>query len=87
MITVSRILKAKSSEIFQISPDDSVYDAIKLMSDKNVGALLVLSNNTLVGVFSERDFSMNGIGYQVSGTLFQLKIKHKKYLQYLIPDT
>lgn len=57
MITVSRILKAKSSEIFHISPDNSVYDAIKLMSEKNVGALPVLKGDSLVGIFSERDYA------------------------------
>jgi CBS domain-containing protein len=57
MITVSRILKAKSGEIFHISPDNSVYDAIKLMSEKNVGALPVLKGNSLVGIFSERDYA------------------------------
>jgi CBS domain-containing protein len=55
--TVSGILSGKSGQIWSVEPDWSVYDAIALMADKNVGALLVLSHNRLVGVVSERDYA------------------------------
>jgi CBS domain-containing protein len=57
MKTVEHILKTKGREIWSTSPDATVYDALKLMSEKDVGALLVMDRNRVVGVFSERDYA------------------------------
>lgn len=57
MISVSQILKNKNNEIYSVTPATSVYDAIKLMSEKNIGALPVLENGVLCGIFSERDYA------------------------------
>ncbi|MFQ6113004.1 MAG: CBS domain-containing protein [bacterium] len=54
---VSEILKAKGHEVWWVTPDTSVFDALKVMADKNVGALLVLEADKLVGIFSERDYA------------------------------
>ena len=54
MKTVNRLLKAKGSHVLSIQPDATVYDALKLMAEKNVGALLVLEKGKLVGILSER---------------------------------
>jgi CBS domain-containing protein len=55
--TVDVILKQKSRDIWSVSPDQSVYDAIQEMADKGVGALLVISDSALVGIVSERDYA------------------------------
>jgi CBS domain-containing protein len=55
--TLSVILKNKSTAIWSVSPAASVYDAIEMMSEKQVGALLVISDDKLVGVISERDYA------------------------------
>ena len=55
--TVSRILERKGSSVWSIAPEAMVYDAIKLMAQKNVGALMVLENNALIGIISERDYT------------------------------
>ena len=55
--TVDKILRQKSGEIWSIHPDATVYEAIKLMAEKNVGALLVMENDRLAGIVSERDYS------------------------------
>src|SRR5260221_2757039 len=55
--TISEILKHKSPSLWAIAPEATVFDAIQLMADKNVGALLVLSSGKLVGVISERDYT------------------------------
>src|ERR1700737_5446477 len=56
--TVSRILERKSaSSVWSIAPEAMVYDAITLMAQKNVGALVVLENNRLLGIISERDYT------------------------------
>lgn len=57
MITVRQILQTKGSESWWVAPDSVVYDALKLMADKNVGAVLVLRDNRLVGIFTERDYA------------------------------
>jgi len=58
MITVMQVLKGKGySDIYSITPDATVYEALRLMSDKNVGALPVLETGKLVGIISERDYA------------------------------
>src|SRR3712207_698391 len=55
--TIESILNQKSREVHSISPDATVYDAVALMAQKNVGALLVVENGKLVGILSERDYT------------------------------
>ena len=55
--TVGEILDRKQSEVWSVSPDTTVYQAIQLMAEKNVGALPVLDGTRLVGIVSERDYT------------------------------
>jgi CBS domain-containing protein len=55
--SVSAILAHKGSAVWSIAPNATVFDAIQLMADKNVGALPVLENGKLVGIISERDYT------------------------------
>lgn len=55
--TVDSILSQKTPHLWSIAPQATVFDAIQLMADKNIGALLVMENNSLVGLFSERDYT------------------------------
>jgi CBS domain-containing protein len=57
METIASILGTKGQVIWSISPDTSVYDAIALMAEKGIGAVLVVSEDTLVGIVSERDYA------------------------------
>src|SRR5260370_42200510 len=59
MTTVGHILDQKGHQIWFVHPDDTVYDAIKMMADKNVGALLVLDGSQMVGIVTERDYARN----------------------------
>src|ERR1051325_6982753 len=54
---VESLLREKGRVIWSISPDASVYQAVELMSDKKVGALVVLSAGRLAGIISERDYA------------------------------
>ncbi len=57
MAAVSSILGSKRKEIFSIAPDTSVYHALEIMVDKNVSALLVMEDDKLAGIFTERDYA------------------------------
>ena len=57
MKTVKEILEAKSHKLLSISPQASVLDALKLMAERDVGALVVLEGEGLAGIFSERDYA------------------------------
>ena len=57
MRTVRHLLEAKAPEVFAIGPNAPVLDAIKLMADKRIGALLVMDAGKLVGIVSERDYA------------------------------
>ncbi len=59
MITVKEILKEKGGEILTISPQDTVYKALEIMAEKNLGALIVVEGEKVVGMFSERDYARN----------------------------
>ena len=57
MKLVKQLLDAKGHDILSISPDASVLDAIKLMAEKGVGALVVLQDTALAGIVTERDYA------------------------------
>ncbi len=57
MSTVRQLLRAKPPEIWTIGPEASVYEALELMAEKDIGAVLVLERGALVGIFSERDYA------------------------------
>lgn len=57
MKTVQQILAKKGNGVFSISPDATMYDALKLMADADVGALLVLAEGKVAGILSERDYA------------------------------
>jgi CBS domain-containing protein len=61
-MNIRQILQRKPiNTIFSVGPDDSVYHALELMSEKNIGAVLVMENGRMVGIFSERDYARKGI--------------------------
>jgi CBS domain-containing protein len=71
METVRSMLRHKGSEIFSLPPEATVYEAVAMMADKSVGALLVVSGGKLAGIVSERDYARKVI----------LKGKHSHEIQ------
>ena len=57
MQTVNQLLQAKGTQIFSVAPTDSVLRAIEIMATRHVGALLVMTQGSLIGIISERDYA------------------------------
>lgn len=57
MTTVRKLLESKRGDTWTIRPEATAYEALQLMSEKNVGALLVVRDGDLLGIFSERDYA------------------------------
>ncbi|MEE9346004.1 MAG: CBS domain-containing protein [Methylococcales bacterium] len=57
MYTVREILQSKDSKLWTIETDASVFEALQLMAEKNIGSLLVMENKKMQGIFSERDYA------------------------------
>ena len=57
MSTIEKLLDKKNNDIWTVSSEDSVFDAIKMMNEKSVGALPVVDEGILVGIISERDYT------------------------------
>jgi CBS domain-containing protein len=59
MTTVSQLLAQKGNSVFSVGPDDTVYAAIRLMADENVGSVLVMEGDKVVGIITERLYARN----------------------------
>ena len=59
MKTIRKLLDEKGDQVWSVSSTGSVYDALVLMAEKNIGAVAVMDDSRLVGIFSERDFTRN----------------------------
>ena len=55
--TVESVLKQKKTDLWSVTPETKVFDVIKMMSEKNIGALLVMEGKTLIGIATERDYA------------------------------
>lgn len=78
MRTVRQILAQKSGSICSIGPDASVLDALALMAQKNIGALMVVEGGKLVGVLSERDYARKVILHGKSSSIDVREIMTKE---------
>lgn len=54
---VKELLRTKGSQVWSVSPEATVFEALQEMADKNIGALVVLQDDRIVGIFSERDYA------------------------------
>ena len=57
METIRQLLRKKGHTVWSVSPDATVYEALQLMAEKDIGAVLVMDGETLVGILSERDYA------------------------------
>ncbi|MHB0980709.1 MAG: CBS domain-containing protein [Thermoleophilia bacterium] len=66
MSTIDQILATKGHDVFTVSADSTVFDALQTMAERNVGALVVLDGELIVGMFSERDYARKVILHGLS---------------------
>ena len=59
MTTLKMLLDGKGHDVWSVHPDDTVLDAIKMLAEKDIGALLVIEDDKPVGIFTERDYARN----------------------------
>ena len=78
MASVRELLDSKGTAIYSVTPDDPVLDAIKVMAERHVGALLVMKGGELLGIVSERDYARKVIllGRSSSDTLVSQIMSH-----------
>lgn len=86
MKKVSDILKIKGDTVWSIGPEALVYDAIKLMTEKKVGALMVMQDDKLVGVISETDYMRNTVSKGRSSQLTPVKDFMTARVLYVRPE-
>src|SRR4030066_2142203 len=86
MQTIRKILSEKGNEIWSTSPGATVYDALQIMADKDVGALPVLDSEKLVGIFSERDYARKVILLGKSSKKTLVKEIMTPHVIYATPD-
>ncbi len=86
MSNAKTLLSNKSGELWSISPEDSVLDAIRMMADKNIGALTVVLDNELVGIISERDYTRKVVLKERSSKNTKVKEIMSKQVYYASSD-
>ncbi len=87
METIAKILETKGNQTISVNPDASLSEALKVMAEHNVGAVLVVDAGKIAGIFSERDFARKGmIEGRAIGQIKVSEIMTSRVL-YVAPDT
>jgi len=87
MLTVKDVLDDKGRDLWTISPEAKVIDALKLMAEKSIGALVVMSEKKLVGIISERDYARKVILLGKSSIDTRVKDIMTASVYYVHPET
>ena len=86
MITVKEMLKDKTGGTLTISPQETVYKGLEVMAEKNLGALVVVKGEKVVGMFSERDYARNVILKEKSSKTMLIKDLMNTKVCYVRPE-
>ncbi len=84
MSTVRQLLDNKGRQVYSVEPETTVYQALELMAEKNIGVVIVLKDNQVVGLFSERDYARKVILHGKSSktcTIGELMTRDVLYVQ------
>lgn len=83
---VSDVLEEKNQEIFSVTTDTTVFDTIKIMVEKNIGAVMVMENDRFEGIFTERDYMKKIIVMGLSSKETPIKDVMTRKVAYITPD-
>ncbi|VAX09236.1 hypothetical protein MNBD_GAMMA25-2024 [hydrothermal vent metagenome] len=86
MINVGKLLQIKGHELWCVRPDDSVFDAVKMMEEKSIGALPVLLDGKLIGIISERDCARKVILNDLPARETKVKALMTRQVYYTFPE-
>lgn len=86
MLTIRDILRSKSSAIWSVGPKDTANTAMEIMTEKNIGALLVIDDEHVAGIFSERDFARNIVVKDISAKEALVEELMTKEIYCISPD-
>lgn len=86
MSYVSEILKNKGNRVLTVKPQDKVLDALKLMAQENVGAVLVLEGSKIAGIFSERDYARHSIKHNLHPENILVKDMMTSHVYFVTPS-
>ena len=86
MTTVAELLKSKGADVWSVSPEQTVFDAIKTMDEKGAGALAVVSQERLAGIISERDYARKVILMGRASKETQVKEVMTSHVYHAVPD-
>ncbi len=84
---VNQILKTKGNKVWSIAPQETAYKALQLMSEKNLGALLVIDKEKVIGMFTERDYARKVILKGKSSKTTAVSELMTKEVLYVDPET
>ena len=87
MKIAKQLLQNKGSEVWSVGPDTKVIEALQLMADKNIGALMVTEGEKLAGIISERDYARKVILHDKSSTDVPVKEIMTSKVYFVAPDT
>ena len=87
MTKVKEILDAKGHAFWHVRPENTVFEALEKMAEKDVGAVLVIDNNKLLGIFSERDYARKIVLHGFASKNSRVGDFMSKELVYVTPDT
>ena len=83
MITVKQILEDKQGKVLTVAPEDDLCRALKIMADNNIGSLVVVKNDKVVGIFSERDFVRNAARKEIKSKYMVVKDLMSDFVYYV----
>jgi CBS domain-containing protein len=86
MAIVRDLLKIKGNQVWSVSSDTSVKDALKVLANKDIGAVLVIDNDKIVGIFSERDFARHMVSVDILSDTLLVKTLMSQPVYFINPD-
>jgi CBS domain-containing protein len=86
MLIIRDILKSKSSAIWSVCPQDSAYKAMEIMAERNIGILVVINDENVAGIVSERDLARNIILKEMSSQEVPVEKLMTKEIYCITPD-